>query len=113
MENRIPDVAEVNIPFSKRKSIDSQIDAYKKQQAIIKDKKEKKDRQSRRQDKDLAKNLFDSFGAFMVDDVFDKRKNKEITKKQIREHLDQLVKWQPKSFIKLYNQFCDSRANKE
>lgn len=104
VERRL-DHGELNIP-GRTRGIDAELDRYKRDQARAEKAQAKAGAQQRKDDKTEARRLFAEVGPVMRETLGPKLGDKEL-----RDHLDQMVKWEPRKFIALANKFqAEQRA---
>lgn len=89
------DHGELNIP-NRTKNIDAELDKYKATQAKAAKVESKSVAQQKQIDKARAKELFAEVGDAIV-----ARHGEKLGAKELRKELDQMVKWEPKKFIRL------------
>ncbi|KGD51971.1 hypothetical protein DP49_1964 [Burkholderia pseudomallei] len=90
----------LNLPLAKRGDIDAQIDAYKRQQAAIKEAERKAQAAQLKLDKEAAKPIL---ARLLADAELIKHKAAEmnVTPKAFRDQLKNWATWQPKNLIAL------------
>ncbi|AOY90571.1 hypothetical protein BKK79_01040 [Cupriavidus sp. USMAA2-4] len=93
------DHGELNIP-GRTKNINAELDRYKAAQAAEAKAQGKRDAAQRKEDKAAAKALFAEHG-----DAMAVKYGKKLGEKEVLKTLDQLVKWQPRKFIAMAEQF--------
>jgi len=91
----------LNLPLAKRGNIDSQLDAYKRAQAITAKAAQKDVAAQHRMDKSLAKQALAEM--ITADGLLDARAHKAgTTRKVLVDVLTQWAKWEPKKVLKAY-----------
>lgn len=93
------DHGELNIP-GRTKSIDAELDRFKAQQAAEGKKQAKASAAENKEAKDRAKALFAEHGEAII-----AKHGEKLGAKELRNTLDQMVKWEPKKFIALVEKF--------
>lgn len=90
----------LNLPLAKRGDIDAQIDAYKREQATVKEVERKARVAQLKLDKEAAKPVL---AKLLADAELIKRKAAEmnVTPKALRAQLKSWATWQPKNLIAL------------
>ena len=93
------DHGELNIP-GKTNNINAQLDKYKAEQAKSTKVEAKTATTKKKSDKSEAKKLFAEYGPAILEKYGEK-----FGKKELKNELDQTVKWEPSKFIDLVNKF--------
>lgn len=95
----------LNVPLSKRGNIDTQLDKYKAEQAAVKKNKMDVIKADFKDDKAVAKELWSQVDKALIKAWAKKR---GVLFSEVKETLDELVKWQPKKAIKVLPMFIKS-----
>lgn len=93
------DHGELNIP-GRTNNIDAQLDAYKRNQIAARKLQAKTDAARRREEKALARQLYDQHGSALIESMAHK-----FDRKELRKMLESQLKWEPAKIIKTLLRF--------